>query len=66
MFKQILTAELAFDKSPLFGKLSPGQLSREEMVQWGLAKRREGNLKVPSDPLHVTNHQLSREEAATS
>lgn len=51
--------------------MSPGQVSREEMVQWGLSERREGNVKLPSDPLHVTNLQRtnagpSREEAATS
>ena len=70
-FKQILTAELAFDKPPAFGKLAPGQPSREEIVQWGLSEGQEGHVKLPSNSRHVTNHRktnagLSREEAATS
>jgi hypothetical protein len=56
-FKQILTAELAFDKPPTFDKLAPGQPSREEIVQWGLSEGREGHVKLPSNSRHVTNHR---------
>ena len=69
--RQTLTAELAFDKLSVFDKLAPGQPSWEEIVQWGLSEGRQGQVKLPSDPLHVSNYEmmdagLSRAEAATS
>jgi hypothetical protein len=70
-FGQILTAELAFDTLPVFGKLAPSQPSREEIVRWSLSEGREGHVKPSSDPVDMINHRktnagLPREEAAVS